>query len=187
MEEKIFQKVIGLLKRAKIPYMLTGGLAVTIWGRPRSTWDFDIVINVKEKDKYRILRIFKKDFYISEEELDLAFSKTFSFNIIDYQSIAKIDFYLAKENEYEKLCFRRGVKKKILGMNIEVISPEDLILIKLQWYKKSDSTRHLEDAESILKTTKIDLEYIRNWAKRQKTSKILEDLFKKTKAVGYLF
>lgn len=41
-------------------------------------------------------------------------------------------------------------------------SPEDLILIKLKWYKESESSRQREDIESILQITKnLDLTYLK--------------------------
>lgn len=180
-EEKLFKKVITRLKKGHIPYMLTGGLAVTIWGRPRSTLDIDIVIDLKKKDKDKVIKIFKRDFYIDKEAINLALSKIFFFNIIDLKSNVKIDFYLLKQEKYDKVRFKRRKRKKILGIVIDVISPEDLILIKLKWYKESDSSRHLEDAESILKISgeKLDKKYLTQWAEKIGTAHILNDLLKK--------
>lgn len=55
------------LDKAEIPYMLTGGLAVSYWGLPRTTHDIDIVIEAKKEDKEKIVALFEKDFYISPE------------------------------------------------------------------------------------------------------------------------
>ena len=182
VEEKLFKKVINRLKKFDIPYMLTGGLAVTIWGRLRSTLDIDIVINLKERDRHKIIEAFKKDFYVDEEDLDLAYFKNLSFNIINLKTIEKIDFYFTKEDdEYERIKFNRRKTKKILGIKIDVISPEDLILTKLIWYKESNSTRHLEDALSVLKISKVNLEYIKKWASRCSIKKILEELLIETR------
>lgn len=74
---------------------------------------------------------------------------------------------------------KRAVKKEVWGQKIYFISPEDLILIKLKWYQDSNSTRHLEDVESILKISKVDLKYIKKWAKEQKTLNILEWVIEK--------
>jgi hypothetical protein len=43
---------------------------------------------------------------------------------------------------------RKGVR--ILGQKTSIITAKDLILIKLLWYKESESTRHSEDAQSIV-------------------------------------
>lgn len=81
-----------------------------------------------------------------------------------------IDVYVSKEDIGDALK-RKG--------EFNFISPEDLILSKLIWYKESQSSRHLEDITSILKISKPNLNYIKKWAKKQSTIKILEDLRRK--------
>jgi len=43
------------LDKANIPYMVSGGIAVSFWGFPRTTHDIDIVIEAQEKDKNKII------------------------------------------------------------------------------------------------------------------------------------
>jgi len=177
-EELLFKKVIGLLDKNNIPYMVTGGLAVSVWGRVRSTLDIDIVLGIKRKDIESLVKIFQKDFYIDAKAVEMALLKNLSFNVIDFETNTKIDFYVVGNDDYEEERFRRKIIKDILGLKVSVISPEDLILIKLLWYKNSDSRRHLEDAESILKISPVDLEYLKKWAKKQDTLGILEEILK---------
>lgn len=40
---KLLIKIAKILKELKIPYLVTGGVAVLIWGRPRFTADIDIL------------------------------------------------------------------------------------------------------------------------------------------------
>ncbi len=162
------------LDKADIPYMVSGGIAVSFWGFPRTTHDIDIVIEAHEKDKDKIIKLFKKDFYISSEAVEEAIKERFTFNIIDNKSGLKIDFWLLKRDAFGESEFKRKLKKKIFGEYIFIISPEDLILCKLMGFKETQSHRRLEDAKSILATSKIDLEYVKNWAKKQKTMDILE-------------
>ena len=51
--------VVRRLEKLKIPYVLTGGLAVSFWGASRSTHDIDIVIDANEEYRDKILNIFK--------------------------------------------------------------------------------------------------------------------------------
>lgn len=159
--------------------MLTGGLAVSFWGLPRTTHDIDIVIEVKKEAQEKIINTFRKDFYISEEAVSQAIAERFTFNIVHYNAGLKIDFWLMKKGSFSSLEFKRKRKKKIFGKEIYIISPEDLILEKLLWFKESQSTRHLEDIEGIIKISKIELNYIKNWAERQSTIKILSEILKK--------
>lgn len=181
-EETVFKRIIDSLNNNHIPYMLTGGLAVTVWGRARSTLDIDIVLDIKRDDIEKLLKAFQKDFLIDGEMVKMAIDKKVSFNAIDRETNTTIDCYLVGNNEYEEGRFQRKIVRNMLSLKVNVISPEDLILIKLQWYKNSGSTRHLEDAESILKITEVDLEYIKEWAEKQETTEILENLLRKIKS-----
>ena len=92
--------VVNRIERLEIPYILTGGLAVSFWGTARTTHDIDIVIDAKEEDRDKIINIFKKDFYISEEAVSHAIKERFVFNIIHNQSGLKVDFWIIKEDPY---------------------------------------------------------------------------------------
>jgi hypothetical protein len=167
------------LDKADIEYMVSGGVAVSFWGFPRTTHDIDIVIEAKEKDKDKIIKLFEKDFYISDEAVEEAIKNRFTFNIIDNESGTKIDFWLVKKDEFGKSELERKLKKRMFGENIFIISPEDLILCKLIGYKETQSHRRLDDAKSILQTSKVDLKYIKSWSKKQGTIDILENIIKK--------
>lgn len=164
------------LDKSNIPYMVSGGLAVSFWGFPRTTHDIDIVIEAKKEDKDKIVKLFKKDFYVHPEAVEDAIEKRFTFNLIHYKSGLKIDFWLIKKDSFGRAEFKRRIKKKIFGEDIFIISPEDLVLCKLLGYGETQSSRRLDDAKSILMTSKVDLKYIKNWAGKQGTIEILEKL-----------
>ncbi len=167
------------LDKAKIRYMVSGGLAVSFWGFPRTTHDIDIVIEAKKEDKEKIVNLFKKDFYISPKAAEDAIKTRFTFNIIHNKSGLKIDFWLVKKDSFGESEFKRKLKKKMFGEDIFIISQEDLILNKLMAYKETLSHSRLDDAESILKTSKVDLIYIKKWSEKQRTNKILENVLEK--------
>lgn len=169
------------LDKANIEYMVSGGVAVSFWGFPRTTHDIDIVIEAQETDKDKIIKLFEKDFYISDEAVGEAIKNRFTFNIIDNKSGLKVDFWLIKRDAFGKSEFNRKIKKKMFGESISIISPEDLVLCKLIGYKETRSHRRLDDAKSILKTSKVDMTYIKSWTKKQGTTNILKNIIKEIK------
>jgi Na+/glutamate symporter len=44
--EELLKKIAKILDDLKIPYAVTGGFAVSIWGIPRYTADIDIIIEL---------------------------------------------------------------------------------------------------------------------------------------------
>lgn len=182
----VLSKIAVVLNKLEIPYAVTGGVAVTIWGRARYTADIDIVIDIAEqklKELVKELSQIEKGIYLDiDAETPIEFiKKQGGFNLIHSQSGVKADFIIKGKDELSQLELDRAIVKDAWGQKICFISPEDLILIKLLWYKNSGSTRHLEDAESILKITQIDLEYVKEWAKKQKTIDVLGKLLEKIK------
>ena len=179
--EDLLIKIAGILEKLKIPYIITGGMAVSIWGRTRYTADIDIVVELLEKNidlLAKELLSVDKDVYVSEDAMREAFERKGEFNFIHPQSRLKVDFWIVK-NDFNKQEIKRAIIKKIDGQKVNFVSPEDLILSKLLWYQMSESTRQLEDIESVLKISKVDIDYIKNMAKKQGTIEILEELLKK--------
>lgn len=180
-QEELLKKIAEILWRLDIPYIITGGVAVVIWGRPRFTADIDIVVELvvqKLKPLAKELLAIDKDVYVDEEMMRRALERRGEFNFIHPASGLKVDFWILKNDAFDKERMRRRVRKKLAGVSFYVTSPEDLILIKLLWYKESESTRQLEDIESILRIQKkLDKAYLKQWAKDHGTLALLKSLW----------
>ncbi len=177
--EELLLKIVEILERHKIPYLVTGGFAVAVLAKPRFTADIDIVIELapqKIPQLAKDLLGIDKDVYVSEEAIKNAIEQEGEFNFIHPQTGLKIDFWV-KRYQFEK--FERAIVKKIKGQNVRFISPEDLILSKLIWYKEGQGAKQLEDIESILEIAKPNVNYIKNWAEKQSTIEVLETILKK--------
>ena len=183
--EELLKKLANSLEDLDIKYCITGGYAVSVWGRPRSTFDIDVVIQLKIKDIVSLmksLRLLSRAGYIEEAVVREATIKGGEFNFIHPESGIKIDFWVIKENDPTGINeLKRRVEKKFDSQTIYFISPEDLILSKLRWFKETNSERHLEDVESVIKISgdKIDKKYLRQQAANLGFSEILNKYFNK--------
>jgi len=181
-EAEIVEKVIKDLERAKIPCLVTGGFAVNVWGRIRTTHDLDVIITIAPKDVETLKKIFDTDeFYFSEEAAKDAILSKGTFNVIHHETGLKIDFWVLPDDTFSKSQLRRRVKAKFLGQPIYFISPEDLILIKLKWYKESESDRHFFDALSVYQIQKrLDKKYLLKWVEFLNLIQIYNKLIKQS-------
>lgn len=173
-------KVAAILDRLGIDYMVTGGMSVAVWGRPRFTADIDIIIKIAETKVGLLAEALRKIShagYIDEITAAEAVRRGGEFNFVDPKTGVKVDFWTVKVGNQE---LKRKKDRKILGRVVYFISPEDLILSKLVWYKKSDSTRHLEDAESVIKISgkNLDQRYLEKQAKALGVDDELKKLLK---------
>lgn len=173
--------IAKILRQLKIPYLITGGMAVLIWGRPRFTADIDIVLELKLQKKEDLIKALKrigKAGYIDEKAVEEALINKGEFNFIDGQTGIKIDFWILTNSNFDLSRLKRRRVKKITGESVYFSSPEDLILSKLHWHKESGSDRHLEDVESIFKISgkKLDQKYLKQMAGQLKVQEILKEI-----------
>lgn len=168
------QVLIGvsrILDKLNIPYLVTGGVAVLLWGRPRFTADIDLVVELPaiKADALKVALLeLSEGGYVDKEAMLDAIQHKGEFNFIDGETGIKVDFWISKEDAFNKSRMGRRIPKTIMEQVIFFSSPEDLILSKLQWRAKSRSTRHTEDIQSILSVSGniLDNEYIRLWIKK---------------------
>ena len=157
------------LRSLEIPYMITGGSAVGFWGHIRTTMDIDLVIQTRSNQVDAFLSAIRNEAYVDIQEAKRAIQGRAMFNIIPNDTLFKIDIIPLNESDnYEVHKFSRRIIINFQDREINVISPEDLIISKLIWSRNAGgSERQIADCESIWKINQesIDMEYIKKWVK----------------------
>jgi len=162
----LLQKVVIELDRYKIPYMLSGSVAMGLYTVPRMTLDIDIVVEINKTNIEEFKSIFSNGYYLDPDTVDEEVKRKGMFNVIDNKSGYKIDFILRKSNEYRLLEFERKTKVKLEGLDIWVVSQEDLIISKIEWIQQLQSQKQIGDIKNLLDNTDIDKTYIKKWCKK---------------------
>lgn len=186
MEQQDLLKEVGkILNELKIPYSITGGMAIAVWGRPRFTAGIDVIVELFSENlgqlARRLLQI-DKDVYVDERMMQRALERHGEFNFIHPASGLKVDFWILKNEPYAKEQIRRRISKTIDGTKVYFVSPEDLILSKLRWHQQTGSELQLRDIKSVIQfQKKLDWKYLRKWSTIQGTQDILNELRKKNK------
>jgi hypothetical protein len=177
-ELEVLKIVTQRLNKIRIPYMVSGSIALNYYTVPRMTRDIDIVIELKNADIDKFISMFQNDFYIDDKQ---AISEEVlhkgMFNLIHNQYAIKIDFILQKQSEFQKIIFSRRKKVLIENSPMWFILAEDLILAKLRWAKDSYSEMQLSDIKNLLKTTKgLDIAHIEKWVLELDLSQIYKEI-----------
>ena len=172
-ELKVFQDVITKLNNNKIPYMISGSVAMNYYTVPRMTRDIDIVVEISDIGSF--YNTFKKEYYIDQKMVEDAIINQFMFNIIHLKEVMKIDFIIRKNTEYRKAEFKRKKQVSIEGLKVFIVSIEDLIISKLLWAIDSRSEIQIKDVKNLLKE-KVDIKYIRDWVKKLKISDFFKEI-----------
>lgn len=177
--------VTQTLERNGIPYAVGGSLASSLHGVMRSTLDVDIVADMKSEHIPALVAALSKEFYADDEMMKDAIAHHSSFNLIHYETAFKVDIFIRKLRAFDQMQLERR-RPSVIATDPEesvyVVSPEDIILSKLEWYRMGGevSDRQWRDILGVLKTRAddLDLAYLRKWAGELKVGDLLERALK---------
>jgi predicted nucleotidyltransferase len=159
--EKLIKRIAQRLDTAKIPYMVIGGQAVLIYGRPRLTRDIDITLGIDTSDFALLESVCKKLKLklLPEKPLDFA-KKTNVLPSEEPKSKVRVDFIFSF-TPYEAEAIERVRDVIVDSYPVKFASCEDIIIHKMVAGRAVD----VEDVRnSLIRNNKtIDLEYIRRW------------------------
>jgi len=166
--DAFLKRVVGILEDAWVPYMLTGSLAAAYYATPRATQDIDVVIDPGEAGLEQLVDEFSAaGYYVDRETARAALESRGQFNVIDPDSGWKVDLIVRKARPFSEAEFERRSTASLLGVEVSLATPEDLLLAKLEWAKLADSALQRRDVLQLLERSsdRMDLEYVEHWAK----------------------
>ncbi|MBC8363808.1 MAG: hypothetical protein H8E59_02265 [Actinobacteria bacterium] len=157
--------VISALNEAGIPHMVVGSTASSFHGEPRSTQDFDVVIDPSVEALERFVDSLAGDRIAIGDALG-ALEHRSLFNVIDVARGWKVDLVICKARPFSRSEFDRRTAQTIGGVSIYLATAEDTILGKLEWGMRSTSERQLRDVVGMLDVRAKDLDdaYLDHWA-----------------------
>lgn len=159
--------VLRALEATGITYCLTGSLASTAWGRPRATYDADVLVALKRADVEALLAAFPTPaWYLDRESIVTALHAGGEFNAIHGATGSKVDFWQSARRPVDLVRLQRRRRATLAGVACWLLSPEDTILAKLEWMQASVSDRQLSDVAGVvaLQGDNLDRDYLRTWA-----------------------
>jgi hypothetical protein len=165
-QETLLSEMIKRLEAAGIPFMVTGSHGSSYHGRPRTTYDLDLVIDPDPTQLEAFLASLGDRYYGSREAARDAFSRRSMFNVIDFASGWKVDLIFRKDRPFSVEEFGRRQVGLLQGCRVPIASAEDIILSKLEWNAITPSERQLQDAldVAIANWQSLDQGYLRKWA-----------------------
>lgn len=176
-ELDVLQSVTAQLDGAGILYMVTGSMAANLYAVPRMTRDIDLVIELSEQDVDRVIRLFQQEYYIDRDMVQRAVRDHAMFNMIHNALVVKVDCVVRKETEYRREEFARRRAVSVAGQRIFIVSPEDLILSKLDWARESRSHMQLDDVRNLLRSVEgLDTAYLDRWVDRLRLTTLYQEV-----------
>lgn len=145
---------VAPLNRARIEYMVTGGLASVVYGHPRLTLDVDLVLRLAADDIARFTALWPPtEYYCPPSEVieaERARTEHGHFNVIHNETAMRADVYLAGADELQDWALRHRVVEHVEGEPVQIAPIEYVIVYKLRYFQMGGSDRHLRDVARIL-------------------------------------
>jgi hypothetical protein len=178
---EFFTSVIRTLNEIGVQYMLTGSVASSFYGQPRLTHDVDLAVAITTGQiKILISKYPAPRYYLSEEAAAEAVKTRTMFNLIDSETGLKADFWILDEDDALKTsAFRRRRTAEVLGQKTFIATPEDIILLKLDWHRQGgETTVQLQDAVAVfeIQLNDLDMDYLRSMARSVGLAELLANL-----------
>lgn len=178
------RRVAAALTSIGANYALGGSMASSLLGSPRFTQDADLTVEPFPGREQQLAAHFGPEYYLSVPAMVEANRTHRAFNIINIATGFKIDLFVRRDRPFEHSALMRGILTSLPdapGEPIRVLTAEDILLFKLEWYRLGDevSDRQWNDILGILKVRgqQLDLEYVRRFAGELAVTDLLERAF----------
>lgn len=150
------------LKARGLDFMLIGGQAVLLHGRPRLTEDIDLTLAAGPEALSRVLGVCEAlQLDPLPEDVEAFVRETFVLPAAEPSTSIRVDFIFST-TPYEQQAIDRAVPVELGGVEVPFATAEDLILHKLFAARPRD----LEDAATVIRRQqgKLEWDYLDRWA-----------------------
>ncbi len=157
----LIQATVEALDRAAIPYAITGSVASGVHGEPVTSQDVDFVVRMTERQARQIDEELPRRFYRNSERLLQVAREGGIANLIDGDTGLKVDLSVLSRNPFHDTVLSR---RALADFGAEAgsfytVTPEDVILMKLQWRKKTRSQKQWDNALGVVRVKGATLDW----------------------------
>lgn len=175
IELDVLRAISAQLEAARVPFMVTGSVAMAFYAKPRMTRDIDIVVALSDNSLAELATTLAGEFYIDIDSAREALRGERLFNLMHFASAIKIDLIIRKSSDYRLLEFERRQPVTLADIPTWIVSREDLVLSKLEWSRDSRSELQHRDVRALL-AGPVDWSYLRHWARQLGLESALDSL-----------
>ena len=149
---RVLREAVEAVDRAGYAFLVLGGLASSLVGRPRWTHDIDFL--VRPDDARDVLEALRGAGFTTEETDPIWIYKAFKDDVmVDVIFMVMGGIYLDDEMQ------SRSIERDYQDLRLKIPSPEDQIVIKAIVHRE-ETSRHWFDALAILGRAQLDWTYL---------------------------
>lgn len=177
---EVAARVVDVLEKLGVDYLLAGSFSSNLYGIPRSTKDADFVavLGGKLAELERELGPeFEFDPQPSFETVTGTFREKIRVRGIPFE--IEIFHLSADAHDQSRFARRTRVKDELAGREIQVPTVEDVIITKLRWAQIAKRDKDRDDVRNIIAVQgdeALDWSYIHQWCETHGTRALLNEI-----------
>ncbi len=183
--------VLRVLGDLGVRHFVGGSIASSAHGVARASVDGDVVAELLPAHVARFVSALQDIYYVPEERIREAVAHKACFNLIHLETMLKVDVFVSRDRPFDRRAFERSRPATIGtsgGATLPVSSAEDVVLAKLEWYRKGGevSERQWTDVIGVLQVTgsALDLHYLRHGGVELGVGDLLQRALEETEIAG---
>ena len=172
--------IIEVFECLGVRYYLSGSIACSVYGLPRGAQDIDVVADIQAEHVSPLVQQLQGAYTINAQALRDAIAQRSAFSLLHLSSLVKVDVMLPHGTPFDSLVSQRVRQISLIEgyRPIWIASPEDVVLMGLEWYRECGATAD-DQWNDILGVVKVqaptlDLTYLRHVAPTLNVSGLLE-------------
>lgn len=177
-EMDALKTVLQVFQKQQVPHAISGSLSSNAYGDMRSTKDADIIIDIPRDQAGRILDDLTEAFEVDRQLRWEGVTGTSRFVLRHRASRFIVELFFLGDDPFDQSRFSRRVPQNYLGLPTFIMSPEDVVVQKTLWLRKSRNPKHRGDVANVLRfqSEKLDWEYINRWTEQHGTRTLLDEI-----------
>ncbi|MDX1964423.1 MAG: hypothetical protein SFX18_14825 [Pirellulales bacterium] len=177
-QAEILLRVIDALEIVGIPYVLFGSFASNVYGIMRATLDADIVIQTAHGQHTTLRTALLPEFSIDPQMQFETVSGTVKTAVTHNATVFLIELFELSADPHDQARFARRQKLPLENRDVYVLTPEDVLVTKLNWLQIANRGKDLADIKGVIAVQgdALDWPYIENWCEYHDSQRLLEKI-----------
>jgi hypothetical protein len=164
--------VVETLRALGVRHYVGGSLASSAHGIGRASLDADVIADLRPEHVAPLVDRLCGAYYLDASRVRAAVESRRSFNAIHLATMVKVDVFVNRGRPFDEQAFERARPERFAegpdAPTINVASPEDTVLAKLEWFRAGGevSDRQWADIVGVLKVKagQLDDSHLQRWA-----------------------
>lgn len=173
----VLSLTLQAIENAGVAYAIAGSFAAGMFGEPIADLTINIILRATPQQAVAVGQSLAPRFYTPEDRLAVAARRGDMMNVIDVATSLKLDLSFVRDDAFLQTVLLRSGEREFgsSGRSFRFVTPEDIILMKLEWRKDTKSQKQWDNVLSVMRVqrNRLDWKYMYDQAEALGVTEVL--------------